>query len=66
MKARVVSMPCWRLFEQQPAEYKPKVLPPEVRARVAVEAGTTFGWKEYVGAEGHRVGHDGLRSIGAD
>ena len=43
VKARVVSMPCWRLFEEQPAEYKRQVLPPEVRARVAVEAGTESG-----------------------
>jgi transketolase len=57
VKARVVSMPCWKLFEQQSAEYKLKVLPPEVKARVAVEAGTTFGWKEYVGSEGIVVGH---------
>ena len=57
VKARVVSMPCWKLFEQQSAEYKLKVLPPEVRARVAVEAGTTFGWKEYVGSDGLVVGH---------
>ena len=58
VKARVVSMPCFELFEQQPAEYKQKVLPVEVRARVSVEAGTTFGWKQYVGAEGIAVGHD--------
>ena len=58
VKARVVSMPCFELFEQQPAEYKLKVLPAEVRARVSVEAGTTFGWKQYVGAEGIAVGHD--------
>jgi len=57
VKARVVSMPCWKLFEEQSAEYKLKVLPPEVRARVAVEAGTTFGWKEYVGSDGAVVGH---------
>jgi transketolase len=58
VKARVVSMPCFELFEQQTAEYKLKVLPVEVRARVSVEAGTTFGWKQYVGAEGIAVGHD--------
>ncbi len=58
VKARVVSMPCFELFEQQPAEYKLKVLPAEVRARVSVEAGTTFGWKQYVGPEGIAVGHD--------
>ena len=57
VKARVVSMPCWKLFEDQPADYKLKLLPPEVKARVAVEAGTTFGWKEYVGSEGIVVGH---------
>ncbi len=57
VKARVVSMPCWKLFEDQSAEYKRKVLPPEVKARVAVEAGTTFGWKEYVGSDGLVVGH---------
>ncbi|MGB8770901.1 MAG: transketolase, partial [Candidatus Korobacteraceae bacterium] len=55
VKARVVSMPCWRLFDEQPAEYKRLVLPPEVRARVAVEAGTDFGWKEYVGNDGYVV-----------
>jgi transketolase len=55
VKARVVSMPCWRLFEEQPAEYKRQVLPPEVRARVAVEAGTDLGWKEYVGNDGYVV-----------
>jgi transketolase len=57
-KARVVSMPCWELFQKQPAEYKASVLPPAVRARVAVEAGTTFGWAEFVGEDGEVVGHD--------
>jgi transketolase len=52
VKARVVSMPCWELFEKQSPEYKIQVLPPEVRARVAVEAGTSLGWKEYVGNDG--------------
>ncbi len=58
VNARVVSMPCWELFEQQSADYKKQVLPPEVRARVAVEAGTTLGWKEYVGPEGVVVGRN--------
>jgi transketolase len=58
IKARVVSMPCWELFEKQTAEYKASVLPPAVRARVAVEAGTTFGWTEFVGDDGEVVGHD--------
>ncbi len=55
VKARVVSMPCWRLFDQQSAEYKRQVLPPEVRARVAVEAGSSMGWSEYVGPDGYVV-----------
>jgi transketolase len=58
VKARVVSMPCWRLFEEQPAEYKRQVLPPEVRARLAVEAGTSLGWSQYVGPDGDVVSHD--------
>jgi transketolase len=58
VKARVVSMPCWELFEKQPAEYRAGVLPPAVRARVAVEAGATFGWTEFVGDDGEVVGHD--------
>jgi transketolase len=58
VKARVVSMPSTELFDKQPAEYKAEVLPPTVRARVAVEAGSTFGWKQYVGDDGEVVGHD--------
>jgi transketolase len=58
VKARVVSMPCWRLFEEQPAEYKRQVLPPGVRARLAVEAGTSIGWSQYVGPDGDVVSHD--------
>ncbi len=55
IKARVVSMPCWRLFEEQSSEYKATVFPPEVRARVAVEAGTSLGWSQYVGTDGYVV-----------
>lgn len=58
VKARVVSMPSWELFERQTDEYKAQVLPPAVRARVSVEAGTTFGWSQYVGDDGECVGHD--------
>jgi transketolase len=47
--ARVVSMPSWELFEAQPEEYRNKVLPPHIKARVAVEAGLTQGWRRYVG-----------------
>jgi transketolase len=56
IQARVVSMPCWDLFEEQGAEYKESVLPSAVRARVAVEAGATIGWERYVGLEGRVVG----------
>ena len=55
IKARVVSMPCWEAFEHQPKEYKERVLPPAVKARVAVEAGTSLGWKEYVGTDGRVI-----------
>ena len=62
VKARVVSMPCWELFEQQDAPYKTNVLPPSVTARVSVELGATFGWERYVGAKGKMVG---MHSFGA-
>jgi transketolase len=52
IRTRVVSMPSWELFKRQPQEYQDKVLPPQIRARVAVEAGTGQGWREYVGSEG--------------
>ncbi|MBX5474526.1 MAG: transketolase, partial [Thermoleophilia bacterium] len=52
---RVVSMPCWELFEAQPAEYRDEVLPPEVRARLSVEAGVALGWRRWVGDEGDSV-----------
>jgi transketolase len=52
IRSRVISMPSWKLFEKQPADYKDKLLPPKVRARIAVEAGTSLGWKEYVGSDG--------------
>jgi transketolase len=50
--ARVVSMPSWELFEQQSPAYKAAVLPPDLTARVAIEAGVSFGWERYVGAAG--------------
>jgi transketolase len=58
VKARVVSMPCWELFERQPAEYKTAVFAPQVRARVSVEAGASFGWSKYIGPDGDAVAHD--------
>ena len=55
---RVVSMPCWELFEEQSQEYRGSVLPPSVTARVAVEAGSTLGWWRWVGDGGSVVGLD--------
>ncbi len=55
---RVVSMPSWELFDRQDEEYRRKVLPPEVTARVSVEAGVTLGWERYVGLQGAAVGID--------
>jgi transketolase len=57
-KVRVVSMPCWELFQEQDAEYQESVLPKAVKKRVSVEAGTTFGWCRYVGDEGIAIGID--------
>ncbi|VAV82885.1 Transketolase [hydrothermal vent metagenome] len=54
----VVSMPCVELFESQDEEYRSAVLPPQVRARVAVEAGSTQGWHKYVGLDGEVIGVD--------
>jgi len=57
--ARVVSMPSWEVFDEQPKEYRDSVLPPALRARVSVEAGTTKGWERYVGLDGASVGMSG-------
>lgn len=57
-RARVVSMPSWRLFDEQPLEYRELVLPSLVTARVAVEAGITMSWARYVGREGKAIGVD--------
>ncbi len=54
--ARVVSMPSWEIFERQTREYRASVLPPEITARVAVEAGSPLGWYKYVGINGDVVG----------
>jgi len=56
VRVRVVSMPCWQLFERQDAAYREQVLPASVRARVAVEQASTFGWERYVGCDGAVVG----------
>jgi transketolase len=56
--ARIVSMPSWEIFEDQPREYRDSVLPPEVENRISVEAQSTFGWQKYVGLKGLAIGID--------
>jgi transketolase len=58
IRARVVSMPCWELFELQPPDYRDEVLPPDVKARLSVEAGVAQGWDRWVGDEGDSVALD--------
>jgi transketolase len=62
VRSRVVSMPSWDLFEHQPRDYRDSVLPPRVKARVAVEQGSTLGWDRYVGEAGRVIG---MRTFGA-
>ncbi|HSM14847.1 MAG TPA: transketolase, partial [Thermoanaerobaculia bacterium] len=59
-RVRVVSMPSWELFAAQPASYRDAVLPPATGARLAVEAGSSFGWQRWVGPAGDVVGLDGF------
>jgi len=56
VRARVISMPCWELFDRQPQEYRDEVLPPSVKARVGVEQASTLGWDRYVGDAGTVIG----------
>ena len=62
VRSRVVSMPSWEIFEQQTEEYRNRVLPPAVKARVAVEQASTFGWERYVGTSGAVIG---MKTFGA-
>jgi transketolase len=62
IRSRVVSMPSWEIFEHQPQSYREDVLPPGVRARVAVEQGAVLGWERYVGASGRVIG---MKTFGA-
>ncbi len=55
VKARVISLPCWKLFEKQSPEYKNSVLPNNVKARVSVEAGVNLGWEKFIGLDGTSV-----------
>ncbi|HEV7924875.1 MAG TPA: transketolase [Verrucomicrobiae bacterium] len=56
IRSRVVSMPSWDIFEHQSKEYRDSVLPPKVKARVAIEQASTLGWERYVGSEGSVIG----------
>ena len=62
VRSRVVSMPSWDIFEDQPQSYRDEVLPPAVTARVAVEQGSVLGWDRYVGAAGRIIG---MKTFGA-
>lgn len=56
IRSRVVSMPCWELFDAQPQSYRDAVLPPSIHARVSIEAASPFGWERYVGLAGAIIG----------
>jgi len=56
IRSRVVSMPSWDIFEEQPRSYRDEVLPPAVKARLAVEQGSTLGWDRYIGSAGRVIG----------
>jgi transketolase len=58
VNARLVSMPSWRLFEEQTTEYRESVLPTAVTARLAVEAASPLGWERWTGLEGAVIGVD--------
>ena len=62
VRSRVVSMPSWDIFEHQPQAYRDSVLPPGVKARIAVEQASTIGWERYVGTEGRVIG---MKTFGA-
>ena len=63
-KVRVVSVPCWELFDEQSADYRESVLPAAVTNRVACEAGIKMGWEKYIGAEGKFIGMDSFGASG--
>ena len=62
IKARVISMPSWELFEHQSQEYRDSVIPPGITARVSVEQASTFGWARFTGLTGERIG---MKTFGA-
>ena len=62
IRSRVVSMPSWDIFEHQPQSYRDEVLPPGVKARLAVEQASVLGWERYVGDQGRVIG---MKTFGA-
>ena len=62
IRARVVSIPSWDIFDRQDQSYRDQVLPPDVTARLAVEQAAILGWSQYVGPKGYVIG---MRSFGA-
>jgi transketolase len=62
IRSRVVSMPSWDIFDHQSQEYRDRVLPPNVTARVAIEQASTFGWERYIGTSGRTIG---MKTFGA-
>jgi transketolase len=62
IRCRVVSMPSWDIFEHQPQAYREQVLPPSIKARIAVEQGSVLGWDRYVGTDGCIIG---MKTFGA-
>ena len=64
-RARVVSLPCWELFDRQDQDYRESVLPPAIAARVSIEQASTLGWDRYVGPAGRDDRHAHLRLLGA-
>jgi transketolase len=68
VRTRVVSMPCWELFDAQSQSYRDQVLPPATTARMSIEAGATLGWSKYVGDRGFAFGidHFGASAPAAD
>jgi transketolase len=62
IRSRVVSLPSWELFDEQPPEYRDSVLPPSIRARVSVEQASILGWEHYIGSAGRAIG---MRTFGA-
>jgi transketolase len=56
VRSRVVSLPCWELFDRQEQSYRDEVLPPEITARVSIEEASTLGWERFVGSEGAKIG----------